>query len=92
MFFSTIIFVIAFLPLFTMRGVEGAHLLADVAHLRVSRWATAISARGHAVAGVVLAIFFAKGMRTIHNPIWLGNRKHSTTDFLSEYSTGLGLR
>ncbi len=35
MFFSTLIFVIAFLPLFTMRGVEGAIFSPDVAHLRL---------------------------------------------------------
>ena len=50
MFFSTIIFVIAFLPLFTMRGVEGA-IFSPMSHTYAFALGCRDSARGHVVAG-----------------------------------------
>ena len=37
-FFSALITVAGFVPLFTMQGVEGADFRADGAHLRAMRW------------------------------------------------------
>ena len=70
MFFSTIIFVIAFLPLFTMRGVEGA-IFSPMSHTYAFALGTAILL-AVTLSPVLSSLFFAKGMRTIHNPIWLG--------------------
>src|SRR5258708_30612180 len=67
MFFSTLIFVIAFLPLFTMRGVEGA-IFSPMSHTYAFALSTAIL---HAVtfSPVLSSYFFARGLRSIHNPI-----------------------
>ena len=70
MFFSTLIFVIAFLPLFTMRGVEGA-IFSPMSHTYAFALATAILL-AVTLSPVLSSYFFAKGMRTIHNPIWAG--------------------
>ena len=70
MFFSTVIFVIAFLPLFTMRGVEGA-IFSPMSHTYAFALATAILL-AVTLSPVLSSYFFAKGMRTIHNPIWEG--------------------
>lgn len=70
MFFSTIIFVIAFLPLFTMRGVEGA-IFSPMSHTYAFALGTAILL-AVTLSPVLSSLFFAKGMREIHNPIWLG--------------------
>ncbi len=70
MFFSTLIFVIAFLPLFTMRGVEGA-IFSPMSHTYAFALATAILL-AVTLSPVLSSYFFAKGMRTIHNPIWGG--------------------
>ena len=70
MFFSTLIFVIAFLPLFTMRGVEGA-IFSPMSHTYAFALATAILL-AVTLSPVLSSYFFAKGMRTIRNPIWLG--------------------
>ena len=67
-FFSTLIFVIAFLPLFTMRGVEGA-IFSPMSHTYAFALATAILL-AVTLSPVLSSYFFAKGMRTIHNPIW----------------------
>ncbi len=69
-FFSTLIFVIAFLPLFTMRGVEGA-IFSPMSHTYAFALATAILL-AVTLSPVLSSYFFAKGMRTIHNPIWQG--------------------
>jgi cobalt-zinc-cadmium resistance protein CzcA len=68
MLFSTIIFVIAFLPLFTMRGVEGA-IFSPMSHTYAFALGTAILL-AVTLSPVLSSYFFAKGMRTIHNPIW----------------------
>jgi cobalt-zinc-cadmium resistance protein CzcA len=70
MFFSTLIFVIAFLPLFTMRGVEGA-IFSPMSHTYAFALATAILL-AVTLSPVLSSYFFARGMRTIHNPIWQG--------------------
>src|SRR5712692_863863 len=69
MFFSTLIFVIAFLPLFTMRGVEGA-IFSPMSHTYAFALGTAILL-AVTLSPVLSSLFFARGMRTIHNPIWI---------------------
>ena len=68
MFFSTIIFMIAFLPLFTMRGVEGA-IFSPMSHTYAFALGTAILL-AVTLSPVLSSFFFARGMRTIHNPVW----------------------
>jgi cobalt-zinc-cadmium resistance protein CzcA len=68
MFFSTIVFVIAFLPLFTMRGVEGA-IFSPMSHTYAFALGTAILL-AVTLSPVLSSFFFARGMRTIHNPVW----------------------
>ena len=68
MFFSTLIFVIAFLPLFTMRGVEGA-IFSPMSHTYAFALGTAILL-AVTLSPVLSSYFFARGMRAIHNPIW----------------------
>ena len=70
MFFSTLIFVIAFLPLFTMRGVEGA-IFSPMSHTYAFALATAILL-AVTLSPVLSSYLFAKGMRTIRNPVWEG--------------------
>ena len=61
MFFSTLIFVIAFLPLFTMRGVEGA-IFSPMSHTYAYALATAI----------LLAVDALAGARVLH--AWQGHQ------------------
>jgi cobalt-zinc-cadmium resistance protein CzcA len=68
MFFSTIIFMIAFLPLFTMRGVEGA-IFSPMSHTYAFALGTAILL-AVTLSPVLSSFFFARGMRTVHNPVW----------------------
>ena len=68
MFFSTLIFVIAFLPLFTMRGVEGA-IFSPMSHTYAFALGIAILL-AVTLSPVLSSYFFARGMRAIHNPIW----------------------
>ena len=68
MFFSTLIFVIAFLPLFTMRGVEGA-IFSPMSHTYAFALGTAILL-AVTLSPVLSSYFFARGMSAIHNPIW----------------------
>ncbi|HUA33720.1 MAG TPA: CusA/CzcA family heavy metal efflux RND transporter [Candidatus Binataceae bacterium] len=70
MLFSTIIFVIAFLPLFTMRGVEGA-IFSPMSHTYAFALATAILL-AITLSPVLSSYFFARGMSVIHNPLWEG--------------------
>src|SRR5579863_6727270 len=70
MFFSTLIFVIAFLPLFTMRGVEGA-IFSPMSHTYAFALGTAILL-AVTLSPVLSSFFFARGMRALHNPIWTG--------------------
>src|SRR6202035_2799630 len=64
--FSTLIFVIAFLPLFTMRGVEGA-IFSPMSHTYAFALGTAILL-AVTLSPVLSSLFFARGMRTVHNP------------------------
>jgi len=68
MLFSTIIFLIAFLPLFTMRGVEGA-IFSPMSHTYAYALATAIL-MAITLTPVLASYFFARGMRVVHNPLW----------------------
>ncbi|HLI79626.1 MAG TPA: CusA/CzcA family heavy metal efflux RND transporter, partial [Candidatus Binataceae bacterium] len=68
MFFSTIIFVIAFLPLFTMRGVEGA-IFSPMSHTYAFALGTAILL-AVTLTPVLSTFFFARGMSELPNPVW----------------------
>ncbi len=70
MLFSTIIFLIAFLPLFTMRGVEGA-IFSPMSHTYAYALGTAILL-AISLTPVLASYFFAHGMTVAHNPIWEG--------------------
>jgi heavy metal efflux system protein len=68
MFFSTIIFVIAFLPLFTMRGVEGA-IFSPMSHTYAYALGTAILL-AITLSPVLASLLLSKNMREIPNPLW----------------------
>ena len=68
MLFSTIVFLIAFLPLFTMRGVEGA-IFSPMSHTYAYALATAIL-MAITLTPVLASYFFAHGMKAAHNPVW----------------------
>jgi cobalt-zinc-cadmium resistance protein CzcA len=68
MLFSTLIFVIAFLPLFTMRGVEGA-IFSPMSHTYAFALGAAIIL-AITLSPVLSTYFFARGMKAIRNPIW----------------------
>ena len=69
MLFSTIIFMVAFLPLFTMRGVEGA-IFSPMSHTYAFALGTAIIL-AISLSPVLCSYFFAGGMKTLYNPIWI---------------------
>jgi cobalt-zinc-cadmium resistance protein CzcA len=68
MFFSTLIFVIAFLPLFTMHGVEGA-IFSPMSHTYAYALATAILL-AITLSPVLSSYLFARGIRGTANPFW----------------------
>ncbi len=68
MFFSTLIFVIAFLPLFTMRGVEGA-IFSPMSHTYAYALATAILL-AVTLTPTLGSFAFAAGLHSINNPVW----------------------
>jgi heavy metal efflux system protein len=68
MLFSTLIFVIAFLPLFTMRGVEGA-IFSPMSHTYAYALATAILL-AVTLTPVLGSFAFARGLSHINNPLW----------------------
>jgi cobalt-zinc-cadmium resistance protein CzcA len=68
MLFSTLIFVIAFLPLFTMRGVEGA-IFSPMSHTYAYALATAILL-AVTLTPVLASFAFAGGLSHINNPLW----------------------
>ncbi len=70
MLFSTIIFVIAFLPLFTMRGVEGA-IFSPMSHTYAYALGAAILL-AVTLSPVLATYAFSRGMSAIHNPLWEG--------------------
>src|SRR6266436_8957200 len=68
MFFSTLIFVIAFLPLFTMKGVEGAifsPMSRTYAYARLIAIVFAVT-----LSPVLCSYLLRKGDREPRNPIW----------------------
>ena len=68
MFFSTLIFVIAFLPLFTMRGVEGA-IFSPMSHTYAYALGTAILL-AVTLSPVLSSFFLNKNLRESYNPLW----------------------
>ncbi|HTY53872.1 MAG TPA: efflux RND transporter permease subunit, partial [Candidatus Binataceae bacterium] len=70
MFYSTLIFLIAFLPLFTMRGVEGA-IFSPMSHTYA--YALTIAILLAVMLSPVLSSFLLhKGMKETHNIVWEG--------------------
>jgi len=68
MFFSTLVFVIAFLPLFTMRGVEGA-IFSPMSYTYASALGTAILLA--VTLSPVLSSYLLRGqLRERHNVVW----------------------
>jgi len=72
MIFSTLIFVIAFIPLFTMRGVEGA-IFSPMSHAYASALATAILL-AVTLSPVLASLFLSRNLRETHNFLWEGFR------------------
>jgi len=68
MFFSTAIFVVAFLPLFTMRGVEGA-IFSPMSHTYAYALGTAILL-AVTLTPVLANYAFPSGLKERRNPIW----------------------
>ncbi|MGA2411428.1 MAG: CusA/CzcA family heavy metal efflux RND transporter [Candidatus Binataceae bacterium] len=68
MFYSTIIFIIAFLPLFTMRGVEGV-IFSPMSHTYAFALISAILL-AVALTPVLTSFLLRKGMRETHNFVW----------------------
>ncbi len=81
MFFSTLIFVVAFLPLFTMRGVEGA-IFSPMSHTYAFALGTAILL-AVSLTPVLASFVFAHGMHEARNPVW---------DVISAFYHGLFVR
>jgi heavy metal efflux system protein len=73
MFFSTVIFVIAFLPLFTMQGVEGA-IFSPMSHTYAYALATAILL-AITLSPVLASYLFVSDLREAHNPVWEAIRR-----------------
>ena len=68
MFFSTLIFVIAFLPLFTMRGVEGA-IFSPMSHTYAYALGAAIIL-AITLSPVLSSYLFENGLSESHNRVW----------------------
>jgi heavy metal efflux system protein len=68
MFFSTLIFLIAFLPLFTMRGVEGA-IFSPMSHTYSYALVTAILL-AVTLSPALSSFLLRKGMKETHNFVW----------------------
>ncbi|HTY54180.1 MAG TPA: efflux RND transporter permease subunit, partial [Candidatus Binataceae bacterium] len=68
MFYSTLIFLIAFLPLFTMRGVEGV-IFSPMSHTYAFALTTAILL-AVTVTPVLSSFMLKKGMKETHNIVW----------------------
>ena len=71
-FFSTLIFMIAFLPLFTMRGVEGA-IFSPMSNTYACALGTAILL-AVSLSPVLSSYLLRKDLRAWSNPIWEGLR------------------
>ncbi len=68
MFYSTLIFLIAFLPLFTMRGVEGA-IFSPMSHTYAYALTIAILL-AVMLSPVLSSMLLHKGMKETHNVVW----------------------
>lgn len=68
-FFATVIFLIAFLPLFTMRGVEGA-LFSPMSHTYAYALGTGILL-AIALSPVLSSYMFVGGLHETHNVVWV---------------------
>ena len=68
MFYSTLIFLIAFLPLFTMRGVEGA-IFSPMSHTYAYALTIAILL-AVMLSPVLSSMLLYKGMKETHNIVW----------------------
>jgi heavy metal efflux system protein len=68
MFYSTLIFLIAFLPLFTMKGVEGV-IFSPMSHTYAFALTTAILL-AVTVTPVLSSFLLKKGMKETHNIVW----------------------
>src|ERR1700689_1128355 len=68
MFYSTLIFLIAFLPLFTMRGVEGA-IFSPMSHTYAYALTIAILL-AVMLSPVLSSMLLRKGMKETHNFVW----------------------
>jgi cobalt-zinc-cadmium resistance protein CzcA len=68
MVFSTLIFVIAFLPLFTMRGVEGV-IFSPMSHTYAYALGTAILA-AVTITPVLASYLLSSELRYLRNPLW----------------------
>ncbi|MGD0949422.1 MAG: CusA/CzcA family heavy metal efflux RND transporter [Candidatus Binatia bacterium] len=73
MFFSTLIFVIAFLPLFTMRGVEGA-IFSPMSHTYAYALGAAILL-AVTLSPVLSSFLLPKGMSESRNVVWNAVRR-----------------
>ncbi|MGO9452090.1 MAG: efflux RND transporter permease subunit [Candidatus Binataceae bacterium] len=73
MLYSTLIFMIAFLPLFTMRGVEGA-IFSPMSHTYAYALGTAI-VLAVTLSPVLSSFLLARGIAEIHNPAWEAFRR-----------------
>jgi cobalt-zinc-cadmium resistance protein CzcA len=70
MLYSTLIFLIAFLPLFTMRGVEGV-IFSPMSHTYAFALTTAI-VLAVTLTPVQSSFLLRKGMKETHNIVWEG--------------------
>ncbi len=70
MLYSTVIFLIAFLPLFTMRGVEGV-IFSPMSHTYGFALTTAI-VLAVTLTPVLSSFLLRKGMKETHNIVWEG--------------------
>jgi heavy metal efflux system protein len=69
MLYSTLIFVVIFLPLFTMKGVEGV-IFSPMSHTYAFALTTAILL-AVTVSPVLSSFFLKKGMKETRNVVWL---------------------
>ena len=70
MFYSTLIFIVAFLPLFTMRGVEGV-IFSPMSHTYSFALTSAILL-AVTLTPVLTSFLLRKGMKETHNIVWEG--------------------
>jgi cobalt-zinc-cadmium resistance protein CzcA len=73
MFYSTLIFLIAFLPLFTMQGVEGA-IFSPMSHTYAYALTIAILL-AVMLSPVLCSFLLRKGMKETHNFVWEAFRR-----------------